>query len=884
MVAAGTAAAAHAGLWINALGGAWSIASNWDPAIVPNGARAVAEIGVAGAYEVALPAGTTTLGELLLTNPDGVVLVPAAGTLSLSGGTATVDGVLQINNFSASGSSATLTATGDTEIVGGGTTRLMGLTFTRARITTTGEAVVTVAGGHTVAGAGQIIATVINNGSIIADEEGLELQLGASAMTNNGLFSASNGSILRLSSTAVDQAGGGQIFADGSGSLIDFVGNGSVLGGSLVATPDAPAMVRQAGTTTLQDVTLEAELLVVPVGTINLTGTALTNEGLLSVNDFSASGSAATLSVVDSVSLLGPGTVRLNGLSTTRARITSGGGVLTNSAEHTIAGAGQIISGFVNDGLIDADASGFELLIQTDDATNNSIIRASAGGLLDITSSIIDQTAGGQIIADGPDSLVEFIGTCSVLGGSLEATPGAPAMVRQAGTTTLQDVTLDAELLVVPVGTINLTGTALTNNGLLSVNNFNTSGSTATLGVVDSVSLLGTGTVRLNGLSTTRAQITGVGESVLTNSADHTIAGAGRILASFVNDGVIDADDPERQFQIQTATATNNNIIRASGGGWLTITSSTIDQSAGGQILADGVDSLVEFTANSTLLGGSLEATPDAPAMVRRAGATTLDGVLNNADLVIATFGTLNIVDDVFTNHGRIEIGDFSPSGSTATLSFLAANATASGTGEIAFSKPLGGVPRIVGTGTLTNDIGHTISGRGQVQLGLHNAGTIKPGDPTGLISVSGGYSAGASSVHHITINDAMDFSRITATGALAVDGDIVLSIDPGFLPAIGQQFAIITGSSAVGTMEVVSAPTIAGLVFAAITLEDRVVISVSVCADLNDDDIVNSDDLGLLLGNFGCAEGCTSDINGDGLVDSDDLGLLLGAFGGVCD
>jgi len=50
---------------------------------------------------------------------------------------------------------------------------------------------------------------------------------------------------------------------------------------------------------------------------------------------------------------------------------------------------------------------------------------------------------------------------------------------------------------------------------------------------------------------------------------------------------------------------------------------------------------------------------------------------------------------------------------------------------------------------------------------------------------------------------------------------------------------------------------------------------------DLNDDDVVDGADLGLLLGAWGKAtEGEAADLNDDGLVDGADLGLLLGAWG----
>ncbi|MGP1345648.1 MAG: beta-propeller fold lactonase family protein [Phycisphaerales bacterium] len=53
---------------------------------------------------------------------------------------------------------------------------------------------------------------------------------------------------------------------------------------------------------------------------------------------------------------------------------------------------------------------------------------------------------------------------------------------------------------------------------------------------------------------------------------------------------------------------------------------------------------------------------------------------------------------------------------------------------------------------------------------------------------------------------------------------------------------------------------------------------------DVNGDLVVDSDDLGVLLGEFGCSgAACTADLNDDGSVDSDDLGILLSAFGADC-
>ena len=64
------------------------------------------------------------------------------------------------------------------------------------------------------------------------------------------------------------------------------------------------------------------------------------------------------------------------------------------------------------------------------------------------------------------------------------------------------------------------------------------------------------------------------------------------------------------------------------------------------------------------------------------------------------------------------------------------------------------------------------------------------------------------------------------------------------------------------------------------------IVTSVATCdGDVNRDGVVDSDDLSLVLGGFGCAGGgCPGDADGNGATDSDDLSLVLGLFGESCE
>jgi formylglycine-generating enzyme required for sulfatase activity len=54
----------------------------------------------------------------------------------------------------------------------------------------------------------------------------------------------------------------------------------------------------------------------------------------------------------------------------------------------------------------------------------------------------------------------------------------------------------------------------------------------------------------------------------------------------------------------------------------------------------------------------------------------------------------------------------------------------------------------------------------------------------------------------------------------------------------------------------------------------------VTCTGDLNADSVVNGNDLGILLSEWGECAGCVADINADGFVEGVDLGILLGAWG----
>ena len=52
---------------------------------------------------------------------------------------------------------------------------------------------------------------------------------------------------------------------------------------------------------------------------------------------------------------------------------------------------------------------------------------------------------------------------------------------------------------------------------------------------------------------------------------------------------------------------------------------------------------------------------------------------------------------------------------------------------------------------------------------------------------------------------------------------------------------------------------------------------------DINNDGVISTPDLLVLISEFGCLSACASDLNGDGAVNTTDLLILIGVFGTTC-
>jgi hypothetical protein len=202
---------------------------------------------------------------------------------------------------------------------------------------------------HTIRGIGTVNATLINDGTIIAEPRpgGTILQITDAAsshtLTNNNLIRADAGGILRLVSARVTQDDvNGRIVANG-GTVELSNNNGAVplvSGGRFQATGDGKFDV--TASTRLHNITNEAPINVNAGTTLSLGGTHFTNDGTITLKTTSPFGGGITAR--SNLTLDGDGEIVLEEpISTGISRVAvETGFTLTHAAEHTIRGEGLI--------------------------------------------------------------------------------------------------------------------------------------------------------------------------------------------------------------------------------------------------------------------------------------------------------------------------------------------------------------------------------------------------------------------------------------------------------------------------------------------------------------------------------------------------------------
>ena len=701
----------------------WSIGSNWNPAMVPMGASAVARFD-SFAGRAIVNSSVPSIGAVELLDPNSILAIDNAGTLTLLGGTSTNNGLIELNRFGSS-VNATLNIAGAVAFNGTGDIRMRASTD-NAIILGTGS--ITNGAMHEIRGVGQILVPIINNGRVAGDSSvsvsGLDLEIRGD-VANSNQMAAAIGTLEIFS--AVTQTPSAEITAE-AGNVVLFDGS-SITGGTITDTGGSGHIFSNvSGTVTLDSVINTGSLTTVqPNATFSIVGSGLVNDGVIQLNQTGSSANAV-LVFDESGVLNGSGELRMRTFADNAQLNTAMGQNITHGVNHTVRGVGQLNASLDNAGTILADVgvslSGNTLELQTENKTNTGLLGAAPSSILSIESIDIDQAGGGEIRADAAGS-VRFIGNNSVSSGSITSHPDGAVNVSASSDTTFDDVDIDADFFIDAGGDLFIAAGGITNNRRMEMNPFG-SANDSTLTANVSTTIGGSGEIQMRTFSD-NARIETMPGAVLTNAAGHTIRGVGQINAELINNGTVSADVAVSVsgavLELQSGAKTNNGTMTAELNSTLSLDPAIVTQSPSASIVANN-GGIVTIAGGSSITGGSLLTNGTGAIRTFAAADTTLSGVVFDG-LMQIELGTSVIVDAAgIVNNGLIEMNRF---GSASDSILTLADAAVSGTGEIRMRAFSDNTQLNTAPGTsATLGAGQLVRGVGEINGAITNDGEIR--------------------------------------------------------------------------------------------------------------------------------------------------------------
>jgi hypothetical protein len=814
-VAGGVASPAYAQLrtWDQSTG-FWGTVGSWSPADIPNTNAETALLPGAGAYTVTA-AANYTVGGITISNPLAVLAINPSRIMTLSG-VSVNDGTIVVNDAGTNadtrytiGTTHTLDGTGDLVLNANAVNLASSYIFYTSMANT-----FTHGASHTIRGTGQIYPITSNAGTIVADQTGRILDLISQNKTNTGMMRATNGATLRVSSITVTNTGG-QMVADNATLHLSA---GGVVGGTVSSINGGATLV--TGTSTMTDVTLSGTANIDPAGRLNLSGTTLTNNATITVNTAGTNVDTRLVVAAPTMSIGGTGTIVLNANPANPGSsylfFSSTANLLTLGSGQTLRGRGDVYPNTTNNGVIDADVSGGTLRLFSQPKANNNLLRASAGGTLDIESITVTQAPGAIVRAD---NATVTLSSGTISGGLIESLNGGTVVV--TANSGLHGVTNSAPIFASGGATLHTNAAGIVNNNVITINT--TALNTDTRYTWEaSTTLSGTGSIVLNANPANLGSaylFFAASTNVLTHAAGHTIRGTGEVFVNLINNGLVLADQPGKILDLISTTKTNNSMMRAANGATLRIASITVNQNPGtGEIQAD--NSTVALSA-ATINGGTLSS-PNG-GTVNVSGITTLDNVVSTAQIGALPGAQLRVGANGLVNNGVITVNTAGTNIDTRLP--IMATTSITGTGSIVLnadpSNLSSGYLYFASTSNvLTLGPGQTLAGTGRIFPITTMEGTISPGATPGAIghlNFQNPVTMTPSGDLEIDIGGTAttDFDRITSTSSFQVNGFIRVNLVNGFSnPAPGTEFTIVSAPTVTGDCLLADLPAGWGVFF----------------------------------------------------------------------
>lgn len=474
----------------------------------------------------------------------------------------------------------------------------------------------------------------------------------------------------------------------------------------------------------------------------------LTNHGTINLN---SAGTATDVQFVGTQALTGNGQIVMGQNAANRVIVNTNSTVVTQGGGQTIRGAGQLLAntgGFVNNGAI-RQQGGAALVIDPGtpnvgggaNFVNNNVLRSEGTGGLTLNAAIYQNnttiaTTGGGDIRLGSTAT-------EIRGGNLTTTGGG--VIRSVGNGALLDgvtITSGSNMVLGNNEDIRFRATTANNvnNGTINVNSL---GNLTDVIFDGTQTLEGTGEIVMGAASFNNRLVVNANTTVVTQSAGHTIRGAGQVLANsggFVNQGTIIADSATNFLRIDAGTNfSNQGTLRATGAAGFDIDGGTAFTQAGG-VVDIRVGSRIDMTQGD---------------YVQTGGHTQVDGTL----ATVSSGSDINVQGGTFGGTGLVDFN---------------------GTGVHALNNTGGMITAGASPGTLTIQDGNFVQGMGgtfEFELDGFVAGVghdllnIVNGDA----DLGGDLSVVADQLFASTLNigDQFEVVRIT-NGDFDADGDFV--------------------------------------------------------------------------------------------------------------
>jgi len=760
--------------------------------------------------------GTDLLNIATLSNAGTVILAGAGSTLDITGtGTLTNSGTFDLTQgtLKFTGSSATLT--------GGGTITLGNPLATETGVIDVGSSdtgTLTNSSG-TITGYGNLgngTLTLVNKGTIDANGQvtsgALTIQPGSGAMANSGTLEATNQGTLILKGTYNNAGGTIEALGENNGTVnatVQLTAGTVINGGTLTTTTvgSNSGIIEGTAAVTLNGVTNSGTYAVSAGTTTTLEGT-ITNAGSIAL-------SGSTLSIGNSVTLNGNGTVVLSNSATNLIKGATSGLTLTNA--NTIEGAGTISNlGIVNTGTIGANQSTPLIILPSSAGLNNQgTLSVSTGDTMEVGTS-----AGGALLNFSGTTLTG--GTYTVT-GTLEFGASGTSVVTDAANISLTGAGAEikdfaGQNVLTDLATITSAGSFTLSSGanFTTAGNFTDSGKlTVNTGskfvVTGTLSNFNSSTNTLTGGSyTVGGKLNFAGANIVTDAANITMNGTGEIVNSTNSSNglanlatITSAGSFTLASHANFTTAgnlTDNGRLTVNSGSTLTITGNLTNFNSSTDTLTSGtytVGGTMEFT-HANIVNNAANLTITGPAAkILNGSANGLANFANNTgSFTLTGNGNLTTGSAAFTNSNKVTVAR----GSTMTVGGGNSYSQSAGTTTVdGMLTASGGVNvtggTILGAGTLNGSV--TVGGSGTTP-------TISAGDSgkAGLLAITGSYTQLSTGTMNSFIGGATvgtQYSQLQVSGTASLAGTLTVTLASGFTPTVGSTFTVLTAGTVTG-------------------------------------------------------------------------------------